>query len=193
LEILKYIFYTFAKFYFFILNSLQLYSISLTGVKEGVHHYKFDLNDKFFHEFYNEEDQPSANIVAEVEMIKHSLVITLNIKIQGNIRVCCDRCLEDFDLEISGQSRLYVKNGEEDGELSEDVIVVSESTTEIPLAQHFYELYNLSLPLRYIHPEDEDGQSLCNQEMINKLNEHILKPEENTDPRWDSLKKLIDK
>jgi uncharacterized metal-binding protein YceD (DUF177 family) len=170
-----------------------LYSISLTGVKEGVHHYKFDLDDKFFQNFYSDQEQPKAKLLAEVEMIKHSLVITLNIKLNGSLRVCCDRCLEDFDLEISGDTRLYVKNGGEDEELSEDVIVISESTTEISLAQQFYELYNLSLPLRYIHPEGDDGESLCNREMINKLNEHISKPEENTDPRWDSLRKLIDK
>jgi uncharacterized protein len=51
------------------------------------------------------------------------------------------------------------------------------------------------LPFRRVHPEDENGDPACNPEMIRKLEEHLGKQEykDQTDPRWDALKRFIEK
>jgi hypothetical protein len=50
------------------------------------------------------------------------------------------------------------------------------------------------VPLRNVHPDDENGMSTCDQEALAKLEAlriHELTEEEKTnDPRWDILKKI---
>jgi uncharacterized protein len=95
-------------------------------------------------------------------------------------------------MKVSGESSVYVKFGEENEELAENVIVISESVNELETAYYIYELFSLSLPLSFVHPEDEDGDSTCNEEMIQKLNDHTVKDVQDIDPRWNDLRKLID-
>jgi uncharacterized metal-binding protein YceD (DUF177 family) len=52
----------------------------------------------------------------------------------------------------------------------------------------------LALPVRRVHPDLDNGKSGCNTRMMEKLEKHIVSGEtERTDPRWDELKKLMDK
>jgi len=42
-----------------------------------------------------------------------------------------------------------------------------------------------------VHPDDENGKSTCDPEMLSKLNEYIVSGEKGSDPRWNDLKKLM--
>ena len=57
--------------------------------------------------------------------------------------------------------------------------------------QHIYEYIQLALPIKRVHTDDSEGNSTCDPEMLKKLNEFIVEEENNTDPRWDELRKLI--
>jgi len=87
-----------------------------------------------------------------------------------------------------------VKYGNETGELDDEVVVIPREENQIDLGQHLYEYLVLSLPVRRIHPDDTSGNSTCDRRMMEKLKNHIVAEEsENNDPRWDELKKLMDK
>jgi hypothetical protein len=48
--------------------------------------------------------------------------------------------------------------------------------------------------VKKVHPLNSEGNSGCDPKMIAKLNEHIITEEsEIIDPRWQDLKKLLDK
>ena len=60
------------------------------------------------------------------------------------------------------------------------------------VAQYIYEMMVLAVPSKKVHPGIEDGT--LKSEILEKLDE--LSPENNkdieeTDPRWDDLKKLL--
>jgi uncharacterized metal-binding protein YceD (DUF177 family) len=57
--------------------------------------------------------------------------------------------------------------------------------------QHCYEYILLALPIQRVHPDDKNGESTCDPGMLDKLKEHIIIEEPETDPRWDELKKLM--
>ena len=76
-------------------------------------------------------------------------------------------------------------------EENDEIVVIPEHDYEIDLSQYLYEYINLILPYRKVHGEDENGNSLCNPDIIKKIEEHT--EEEATDPRWDALKKLKNK
>ena len=53
-----------------------------------------------------------------------------------------------------------------------------------------FELITLSLPNKRQHPENKDGTTNCNTEMINLIDKYNHIEEKSSDPRWDALKDL---
>jgi uncharacterized metal-binding protein YceD (DUF177 family) len=88
---------------------------------------------------------------------------------------------------------LLVKTGKSISEDDPDVLSLSSDEHELDLMQHFYEFIHLALPIKRVHPDDKNGRSTCNPEMLKKLNELLVEDEEekHNDPRWDDLKKLM--
>nr|WP_152735578.1 DUF177 domain-containing protein [uncultured Marinifilum sp.] len=174
-----------------ILENITKYTIPFKGLKDGKHEFNFDVDHEFFKNFQT-EDVYEAEAKVKIAFEKKTLVTTLAFDLKGKLKTACDRCLEELSLDVEGENFLYLKFGEEHEELAEDVIVLAESDNEINVAQYIYELFSLSLPLSFVHPEDEDGNSTCNEEMIQKLNDLSVNEEEKIDPRWNDLRKLID-
>jgi uncharacterized metal-binding protein YceD (DUF177 family) len=111
----------------------------------------------------------------------------------GEVEVQCDRCLETFLTPVESRQTIFVKLGENPGEIEDDVIMIHKDDHEVEVGQLMYEFILLSLPYRRIHPEDENGQPTCDPEMIRQLEDHAGSSDEDhgTDPRWDALKGII--
>ena len=171
------------------MNYLAKYTIPFKGLEDDRHEFEFTADEEFFGHFQFENDF-QGSIPIKVTLLKRTLVMTLSIEIAGEINVVCDRCLDRFPFQVKGESTLFIKFGEKHEELANDVVVVPDSENEIEIAQYIYELILLSFPINFIHPDDEDGFSTCNEEMMQKLENHS--EQEEVDPRWNELKKLID-
>lgn len=167
----------------------NIYRIPFKGLKNGVHEFEFVLGKEFF-ETYEEIQDTEGELNANVVLTKSEILISLKININGFVKAVCDRCLDEFDLPIEGETELFVKFGKEKEELAENLLVVSDKEDSIDLNDLFYELYILNYPLKVMHPE-VDGKSTCNEKMLNKLNEYSVDSEDYIDPRWDELRKMI--
>ena len=169
------------------MDYLKQFVIPFSGLSVGNHEYEFDLADEFFESFdYSEIKEGHVKISCRLERQERMLIFEFDIN--GNVMAPCDRCLEEFSLPIEGTQRLIVKFGESDEEESDEVIMIHENQNEIDLSQLFYEYVNLMIPLRKVHGVDEHGNSLCNSQVIEKLNQYIERHPE--DPRWEPLRKL---
>ena len=166
-----------------------LYSIPLAGLKEARYTYEFEIGNHFFGSF-EESEIKRGELRAVVVLQKCSTHIELDIVINGKAEVMCDRCLEAFYMPVSAANRLFIRQGREWDESDPDMITMPLDEHEIDLSQFFYEYIHLALPIKRIHPDDADGNSTCNPDMIRKLNDLLVHGEEETDPRWDDLKKL---
>jgi len=166
------------------------YAIPVYGLKEGLHCYDFEIDSKFFDQF-EESEIREGNLKAKVEADKRSSHIDLNIRIEGTVRISCDRCLGIFPFPLQCENRLVIKFGKTLDESDPDIITIPAEENEHDLKQYFYEYILLAIPIQRVHPADKDGKSQCDSEMIKKLNEHIIQKENSTDPRWDELKKII--
>jgi uncharacterized protein len=167
-----------------------LYTIPVSGLKEGCHCYEFEINKEFFDQF-EESDLKEGKLKAAVEADKRSSHIDLSVKIDGTVRISCDRCLGVFSHPVNCDNRLVVKFGRTHDEEDPDIITIPADENELDLKQYFYEYILLALPIQRIHPVGKNGKSDCDPEMIKKLREHIVSEEVGTDPRWDVLKKII--
>ena len=166
-----------------------MYSIPLAGLKEARYTYEFKIGDDFF-ETFEGSDVRRGEFNAVVVLQKCSTHIELDIVINGRAEVVCDRCLDTFYLPVSSANRLFVKQGREWDETDPDMITMPLDEHEIDLSQFFYEYIHLALPLKRIHPDDSEGRTMCNPDMIRRLNDHLLSGEDKSDPRWDDLKRL---
>jgi tRNA(Ile)-lysidine synthase len=78
---------------------------------------------------------------------------------------------------------------------NDEILILPHGEYEINVAHYIYELIALSLPLKRVHPGVEDGT--LGSDILKKLEDLSPKcidnntPTEDTDPRWEKLKKLI--
>lgn len=169
-----------------------MFVIPLSGLKEGHYTFDFEIGNEFFEKF-EESEIKEGRLTAIVVMEKRSSHLDLVVKISGAVMISCDRCLEMFLRPFECENRLLVKLGKSISDDDPDVLSLPSDEHELDLMQHFYEYIHLALPIKRVHPDDEQGNSTCNPEMLEKLSELLVEDEDenNIDPRWDDLKKLM--
>ncbi len=171
------------------------YAVRISGLGEGDHDFSFELDRKFF-VLFEQSEISNGNVHAEVILEKKPGVFSLHFSLKGKVEVVCDRCLESFFTDVSTTQTIFVKLGETTGGIEDDVLIIGRDDHEIKVGQYLYEFIILALPYQRIHPDDSEGHSTCNPEMLKKLDAHRSKEpegEEKNDPRWDALKGLIEK
>ncbi|NOX47093.1 MAG: DUF177 domain-containing protein [Chlorobi bacterium] len=161
--------------------------IPFKGLNLGVHQYNWEIDKRFFEEVENSEIH-DAKLSVDLKFEKQERMFVLQFAINGHIVVDCDRCLDDLEYPVKIEQTVFVKFGEEDLDETEEIIVIPETDYQFDVSSNIYEFVVLSLPMRKVHGEDENGGSLCNIEMLDKVNEYARK--QKADPRWDKLKNL---
>lgn len=184
------------------MDELKQYNIAFKSLADGVHHFEMTVGRALFESIENSLID-NGNLTAAVTLTKSEHMLKLHFSIRGTIRVACDICLGEFDYPIDDcEGDMVVKFGEEYEELSEELVVIPESDNEIAVGQWIYEFICVAMPMRFVHPLDTDGNSTCDPEMVERLNQYLVTEKTDTDnadsdngatdPRWDALKGLID-
>ncbi|NPD45137.1 DUF177 domain-containing protein [Lentimicrobium sp. S6] len=172
------------------MNEIKEYHISFRGLKDGLHSFDFEIGKKFFQTFENTRIQDS-NLKLDLELDKQETMLQVYFSIAGEVEVECDRCLELYTQAVEVEDKLIVKFGRETFEEAENILVLDEKEHKLQLEQYIYEFIMLSLPMRLIHPELEDGEPGCQPGFLETYNEQDDADEDEViDPRWEALKKL---
>jgi len=168
--------------------------LRISGIGDGIHDFSFELNQEFFASQEHSEIE-NGQIEVQVALEKKTGLFSLHFYLRGEVEVICDRCLEPFMTKIESEQTIFVKMGDTAGEIDDDVIMIHRDDHEIEVSQYLYEFILLALPYQRIHSDDEHGVPGCDPEMIRILEEHRAGEEKNdqTDPRWDSLKGIFEK
>ncbi|NOY37805.1 MAG: DUF177 domain-containing protein [Chlorobi bacterium] len=165
--------------------------IPFRGLKEGEHIFNFAVTDRFFDAYGSISEVHRGNITVEIKLIRESRMMTLNFILTGAVRIQCDRCLDLFDQPVDSREQLLVRFGSAREELAANILVVPEKDGVLDIQQYIYEYIHLALPLKRVHPDDTQGNSTCNPEMLNMLDKLVPHIHHNsTDPRWSALKDL---
>ena len=167
--------------------------IQFSGLKPGVYTYNFKLDSNFFDEFKNEKLQ-NGEVVFDVKLEKKERLMMFYFTYSGVVRTLCDRCLGEIEVPVAGEQTLCVKFSDTETSDNEDVVILPEHEYKIDLAQWMYEYVAISIPIRCVHPDDENGESTCDPAMLQYLaeanGETPAADEEAIDPRWAALKNL---
>ena len=178
-------------------NRLDEFEIVFVKIKDGAHHYSFELDSTFFQEF---EYQTAGEVAirAELKLEKQNHLFQLQLSIDGFMNVACDRCLEALPFPVRAERNVLVKQQvlgarmqsgliEED----EDLMLVGHNEISFSVAPLFYDLSILSLPL--VKNCDDLSVKPCNRVMLEKLEllSGVEDDKTEQDPRWEKLKELL--
>lgn len=172
-------------------SKLKDFDLAFTGLKLGEHSFNYQIDNEFF-ELFGYREFLASNLRIDVDLDKKESSLDWRFKLSGTVRVPCDLTDEAFDLPLSGEMELVVKFGAEYDDSGEDILVLPMGEHRLNLAQYFYELAVLSLPLKRVSPDAV--QSEKGKEIRAKLKNEPKdkqKQREETDPRWDKLKDLL--
>jgi len=179
------------------MNKEKEYIIQFKGLKEGLHQFDYSIDGLFF-DLIEDSLYKDGNIKVILSLKKAMSVLLLDFNISGTVESICDYCLEPVNVIVNSQEKIYVKFGEKYDEPTEDTIVLPHGEHELDVSKIIYDLIVTSLPIRHIHEFDKNGNSECNPEMLKKLSEYSVEEphsgnehENQSDPRWNELRKLI--
>lgn len=189
------------------------FKIDLKNLPDGINAYSYDLDKRFF-DAIDHEDIRKGDVKVELTVRRTVGAYEFLFHLNGAIQIPCDRCLDEMNQEIDTSNRLIVKLGEEYSEESDEIVTVPEDEGGINIAWYLYEFIALDIPIKHVH---EPGK--CNKVMTTKyrkhqavdtsdddddgnddapdddLNDNDLElsddSSQESDPRWDELKKLI--
>lgn len=172
------------------MKPFQEFIVPIAGLSAGLHSYDFLVEDAFFVAL-DYAEIAKGKVQIQLELDKQDNMLTLDFSLNGEVEVPCDRCNESFMHPVGAEYSLYVKFGEEYREEDDDILVIPADQHQLDLSHLFYEYIMLSLPLRKVHPDIEDGESGCDPDVIARLQQ--FSNTEETDPRWKALEKVRNK
>ena len=173
------------------MEKILAFLIPFVGLKGGLHHFEFNINNEFF-EIYNFFDFKKSDVKVHLAFEKKVNMLKLDFNASGKVTVPCDVTNEYFDLSVKSDFNLIVKFGEIENYNDDELLILPHGSYQIDVAPYIYEMTVLSIPAKKVHPGIENGT--LKSEILEKLKN--LEPRENplsgqTDPRWDKLKDLL--
>ena len=112
--------------------------------------------------------------------------------------VNCDRCGNPLKVDLWDEFNMVVKLTEEPQKANEeeedaDVFYIAKSESHIEVSDWLYEFVMLSIPTQNICSNDTAGKTLCNEDVLNRLNSMQVSIEEKKENSiWKGLEKFKD-
>jgi uncharacterized protein len=169
---------------------LKAFNVNIISLSLKAHHFDFRLDDAFFKK-YGADIVSGGEFSVDVVLTKKETFIEAHFMIKGKARLVCDRSLEPFDQPLHIDKKIVFKYGEEEAELSDEIVVISRDRTELDLGQYLYEFIVLEIPIKKLHPKFRDSEEEDDTEVrmvYTSLPDETGK--DDIDPRWEQLKKL---
>ncbi|MDD5361104.1 MAG: DUF177 domain-containing protein [Ignavibacteria bacterium] len=161
--------------------------IIISNIAEGEHFYDFKEDPAILNlEGFVLKDEITAN----VRLLKSNRQIYVEVKYSCNFVFPCDRCLLEFEKNISGSFEVVYKYSRDPEDIStgndENIFFISPEKNFIDIKELLREYIIINIPMRKVPEETEGRCSFCG-----KTAEEILRtaaPEE-INPVWNKLLK----
>ena len=116
------------------MKQLKEFTIPFVGLKIGKHHFDYSIDQTFFNHF-EYEDFNSCNIKVDLILEKKSTLLELHFDISGTVNVNCDVTNEPFDLPITTEFDLVVREKSRKQEEIREEHIIKQLRHKLQLAQ----------------------------------------------------------
>ena len=175
------------------MDPLRKYDINYVGLKEKVHEFDYEVDDKFF-ELFSDPLIKNADLQVKLRFDRRTSFFILDFNLNGKVHSPCDRCGAEIDYPVDSDYNIVVKFDEHREEANDDsmadVVYISRNDSHINVAQLIYEFISLSVPINHVNCDNLRGPKPCNFEVLEKLEHQHEEEEKTTDHRWDDLAKI---
>lgn len=177
---------------------MKEFEIEFVKLENGIHSFEYQINAAFF-DFFNNVDINTADVKVKLELNKLDNVLQFFIEGSGILKMTCDRCLSDVNYPVENDfTVIYHLNAAEDKmeeahHVNMDLVYIKGNQFSVNVAESIYQSFLTEIPMVKRCDDVENGT--CNDEMINKIEDLDSSNDQKNenDPRWDGLKKLINK
>ncbi len=169
------------------------YDIAFVGLKPGEHSFQYEITDKFFKDF-DQQDFANVHATVKLNLDKKSGFFLLKFDIGGTLEVVCDRCGNNLPMQLWDEFKVVVKLVENPDVMNEqeedpDVYFIDRNESHLHLSDWIFEFINLSIPMTRMCAEAEIGGPYCNKEVLKTL-ENLKPNESNATSIWKDLEKF---
>lgn len=166
---------------------MESYRINILGLNLTIHQFHYEFGNEFFGK-YDKGLVSEGKFTVDVTLDKRETFLETEFKIVGSVRLVCDRSLDEFDYPIDITRKIIFKYGDQEMEVSEDVMMIPHGTDSLEVGQYIYEFIALAVPMKKLHPRYQDESD--EEGIIYSSDSNEEKKEDEIDPRWEMLKKL---
>ena len=92
------------------MDKFRNYDVAFTGLKNGKHEFKFEVEQSFFDLFETEQEFTNAHINVDVALEKHTTFLDLEVAISGKVDLICDITAEEFSHPINNSIKIFEFN-----------------------------------------------------------------------------------
>lgn len=178
------------------MNQRREFEIAYVGLKPGIHHFEYQIGDKFFTQFGSQDFE---NCVANVKLSleKNTGFMQLKFDIDGTVNAACDRCGNTLPMQLWDEFNIIVKVVEDPEPMNEteedpDVYYISRGESHLYVGDWIYEFINLSVPLQKMCSKEEFGGPKCNKEVLEKLRKMEEETRKDNNKAWKGLDQFKD-
>jgi len=171
------------------------YDIAFVGLKQGIHEYQYQVNDKFF-ELYQEQDFRNCKANIKLTLDKQNGFLLLKFEIGGALEVTCDRCGSPvLPMNLWDEFNVVVKLAEEPDQMNAqeedpDVYYIGRGESHLHIADWIYEFINLSIPMQRMCSEEKMGSEYCDNDVLAMLSKGEDETGNTENPIWKGLEKI---
>lgn len=175
------------------MKDLKKFEVEIFQLKNGIHHYDFEIDDSFF-QVLGTSLTEKGRLRVHVALEKNSDFYKLNFLINGFVVLVCDRSLDEFEHYVNINTDLIIRYGDKNEEVSDDLETITPDTYVLNLARNIYEYIGVEIPYKKLHPRFREQSSVGEQDPLVYQTETYTKKdvEDDIDPRWKALLKLKD-
>ena len=170
------------------------YEIAFVGLKPGEHEYNYEITDKFFEPF-QQQDFTNCQAKIKLRLDKKTGFMLLKFDVDGTADVICDRCGNNLKLQLWDEFNIVVKLVDDPEEMNSqeedpDVYYLGRNESHLSVQDWIYEFINLSIPFQKMCKEDEIGGPQCNNEVLEKLKKMEEEAKTGSGAIWKGLEQF---
>ncbi len=173
------------------MEELKKYNIDIFSLAEKEHVYDYASGSGFFSESPQDLIE-NGRFEARLLLDKSSTMIRLDFHIKGVIEQVCDRTLEKYEEEVETENRIFLKFGDRDEELTDEIEMIQRNTARINVARYIYDFIALALPVKKLHPRlrGEEEADDADEVLVYGHPKGDDPVSGEVDPRWEALKNI---
>jgi hypothetical protein len=84
------------------------YEIAFVGLKPGEHNFSYEITDKFFEPF-QQQDFKNCHAFVKLKLDKKTGFMLLKFDLDGRVELICDRCGNNLQLQLWDEFNIVVK------------------------------------------------------------------------------------